>query len=195
MRILVTGSQGTLGKLLMPALEGMGHNVTGIDLTHSHRENQYRCDVAHFGQLAEFFDTESEFDMVFHLAAEFGRHNGEDFTEQLWMSNAIGTKNILKMQAEHDFRLVFFSSSEIYGECGTEASIFHSPAQDDPAWDGFLRESYSDDLPLFPTNDYAISKWVNELQIRNWSVINPDLRTMVVRLFNAYGPGETYTPY
>ena len=43
-------------------------------------------------------------------------------------------------------------------------------------------------------NDYAISKWVNELQIRN-SIEEYDTQTVVVRLFNTYGPGEYYSPY
>jgi dTDP-glucose 4,6-dehydratase len=43
-------------------------------------------------------------------------------------------------------------------------------------------------------NDYAISKWVNELQIMN-SAAMLGTETVRVRLFNLYGPGEHYTPY
>jgi dTDP-glucose 4,6-dehydratase len=43
-------------------------------------------------------------------------------------------------------------------------------------------------------NDYAITKWVNEMQIRN-SRIQHQTETVTVRLFNTYGPGEWYTPY
>ena len=57
-----------------------------------------------------------KFDLVYHLAAEFGRMNGEHFFETLWKSNVIGTKNIIQMQIKHKFRLVFSSSSEIYGD-------------------------------------------------------------------------------
>jgi dTDP-glucose 4,6-dehydratase len=47
---------------------------------------------------------------------------------------------------------------------------------------------------LKQNNDYAISKWVNELQIRN-SIATKHAKTLIVRLFNAYGPGEYFTPY
>jgi dTDP-glucose 4,6-dehydratase len=43
-------------------------------------------------------------------------------------------------------------------------------------------------------NDYALSKWVNEQQIRN-SSIQRKTESVIVRLFNTYGPGEWYHPY
>jgi dTDP-glucose 4,6-dehydratase len=43
-------------------------------------------------------------------------------------------------------------------------------------------------------NDYAISKWVNELQVMNSA--NMDSTEIVrVRLFNVYGPHEHYCPH
>ena len=74
-----------------------------------------RCDVAAYRQLEEMFTYSPSFDYVYHTAAEFGRWNGEDFYEQLWRTNVIGTKNILRMQEKYRFKLVFFSSSEVYG--------------------------------------------------------------------------------
>jgi dTDP-glucose 4,6-dehydratase len=43
-------------------------------------------------------------------------------------------------------------------------------------------------------NDYAISKWANEMQIRNSRILS-NTETVVVRLFNTSGPGEVYHPY
>ena len=43
-------------------------------------------------------------------------------------------------------------------------------------------------------NDYAMTKWVNEMQIRN-SALQHQTESVVVRLFNTYGPGEYYSPY
>ncbi len=39
-----------------------------------------------------------------------------------------------------------------------------------------------------------MTKWVNEMQIRN-SALMYGTETVVVRLFNTYGPGEYYSPY
>lgn len=175
MKIAITGHLGTIGAPLTKALLAEGHEVLGIDSRHS--EHGVRADISQYRQLQEAmrkFDAE----VVYHLAAEFGRHNGEDFTEQLWMNNVIGTKNMLRLQAERGFRMVFASSSEVYGESSkeilTEADIASHPGQ--------------------LTNDYATSKWVNEGQIENarkrWGT-----ETMVLRFFNAYGPGEYYHAY
>ena len=38
------------------------------------------------------------FDVVYHAAAEFGRWNGEDFYESLWRTNAVGTKNVIRLE-------------------------------------------------------------------------------------------------
>ncbi len=62
------------------------------------------------------FERCGPFDCVYHCAAEFGRWNGEDFYEQLWRTNAVGTKNIIRLQERLNFRLIHFSSSEVYGD-------------------------------------------------------------------------------
>ena len=175
MKIAVTGHLGTIGQPLVRALRAAGHEVVGIDIRHS--DDGVRADVADYRQLEAA--TPKDVELVYHLAAEFGRYNGEHFYEQLWRTNAIGTKNVLRLQKERGFRLVFASSSEVYGEY--------------PETDGYLRE----ELPLNPfylSNDYAISKLVNEGQIVNaqkqWGS-----EIMTLRFFNAYGPGEFYHSY
>ncbi len=172
MRIAVTGHLGTLGAPLTAKLLERGHDVTGIDLRHS--DNGERADIGEYRQLAAAIP---DVDMVYHLAAEFGRHNGEDFTEQVWRSNVIGTKNVLRLQRERGYRMIFASSSEVYGERSRNV----------------LNER---DIAAFGelTNDYAISKWVNEQQIAN-AVKQWDSETMTLRFFNAYGPGEHYHRY
>jgi len=177
--ILVIGSQGTIGRPLVRELINRGHKVTTADTRHSSDPNHTRCDISKYRQVERLFDV-GGLEYVFNLAAEFGRKNGEDYYEQLWETNVIGLKNILKMQEQKKFRLIHFSSSEIYAELETH--------------DGFLREELSEQLPLKQNNDYAISKWVNELQIRN-SIATKQTETLIVRLFNAYGPGEYFTPY
>jgi dTDP-glucose 4,6-dehydratase len=117
------------------------------------------------------------FDLVYNCAAEFGRWNGEDYYEQLWKTNAIGTKNIIRLQEKYGFKLVHFSSSEVYGD-----------------YDGVMREDIMDQFEIKQMNDYAITKWANEMQIRN-SRIMSKTQTVIVRLFNTYGPGEHYHPY
>lgn len=173
-KILVTGSKGAVGSWLVKILTKRGHDVFGIDLMHG-TGNHERCDVSEYRQLERIF--ERQFDYVYHCAAEFGRWNGEDYYEQLWKTNAIGTKNLIRLQEKLKFKLVHFSSSEVYGD-----------------YDNLMKESVMDDLPIKQMNDYAMTKWVNEMQIRN-SATMYGTETVIVRLFNTYGEGETYHPY
>jgi dTDP-glucose 4,6-dehydratase len=176
MRILVTGGLGTVGRQLVRELRSRGNEVWLCDLHHHHDAQYLRCDVSEFRQL-ERVVAERGFEVVYHLAAEFGRWNGEDYYETLWRSNAIGTKNVLRLQEKHRFRHVFFSSSEVYGD-----------------WEGVMSESVMDEHEVRQLNDYAITKWVGEQQVLNSAAMH-GTESVRVRLFNTYGPGEYYSPY
>lgn len=164
MKILLIGGLGFLGTALRHKLRARGHDVKVLDIVPGH--DSIRCDVAEYRQVKDVFDAH-RFELVYHLAAEFGRHNGEEHFETLWKTNVIGTKNIIKMQEQRGFKCVYFSSSEIYGD-----------------YDGLMSE---DVIPGPLMNDYAMTKWVNEQQIRNlnWEWV-------IVRPFNIYGAGEVY---
>lgn len=176
MKILVTGGLGAVGHPLVEQLRQRGNEVHIMDLPHHHDENYHRGDVGKFRQLANIVEAVQP-ELVYHLGAEFGRWNGEDFYETMWISNAIGTKNVIRLQEKHKFRMVFFSSSEIYGD-----------------YDGEMLEDVPDHTAIRQLNDYAISKWVNEQQIMN-SQDRHGTETVRVRLFNTYGPGENYSDY
>ncbi len=185
--VLVTGGLGAVGTYLVKSLERAGHNVFIVDLPHNHRANYARCDVGEFRQVERLWTgggwssgytpQARKFDIVYHLAAEFGRWNGEDHYEQVWKTNAIGTKNILRMQEREGFEAVYFSSSEVYGD-----------------FPGVMAESVMDNFEVRQMNDYAISKWVNEMQVLN-SAEQFGTKSVRVRLFNTYGPGEPYSKY
>jgi len=175
-KILVTGGRGTIGRPLVSRLEGDDHEVWVCDLGQDPSQRYLRCDVGEYRQVERVVERVKP-DFVYHLAAEFGRRNGEDFYEILWRTNAIGTKNVLRLQERLGFRMVFASSSEIYREYG-----------------GLMSESVPDRVPIQQLNDYAISKWVNELQVRN-SAMRFGTETVCFRIFNTYGPGEFYSPY
>jgi dTDP-glucose 4,6-dehydratase len=129
-----------------------------------------------YQQLDALFRKRS-FEIVYHLAAEYGRWNGEDHYENLWMTNVVGTKNLLRLQEVHKFRMIFFSSAEVYGD-----------------FPGLMTENVMDDIAIKQMNDYAISKWAGELQCLNHALMfgNEIVR---VRPVGCYGPHEYYSPY
>ena len=51
-----------------------------------------------------------------------------------------------------------------------------------------------DMAPPMQHNDYAVSKWVSEIQCNNFRK-QWNNKILVLRFFNSYGPGEYYTPY
>jgi dTDP-glucose 4,6-dehydratase len=175
-KVLVTGGLGFIGSNLVKELRKRGYDVWICDLRHSEDPRSIRCDVGVFRQVERLFEN-NNFDYVYHAAAEYGRWNGEDYYENLWLTNAVGTKNVLRMQERRKFRLVFFGSAEVYGD-----------------YDGVMSEDVMDKVPIRQMNDYAIAKWVNELQVLN-SAGMFGTESVRVRLFNVYGPGEHYTPY
>lgn len=189
MRILVTGGLGTVGSGLVKELRTRGHHVVACDLAHQPDQAGFslrgdlnepvyaRCDIGEFRQLDRVLERMGPFEVVYNCAAEFGRWNGEDYYESLWRTNAIGTKNLIRLQERLRFRLVHFSSSEVYGD-----------------WEGVMSEAVMDEHAIKQLNDYAMTKWVNEMQVRN-SRLQHGTESVVVRLFNTYGPGEYYSPY
>ena len=82
-RILVTGGAGFIGTNLVNELRNRGHEVIALDMGNTEREEYVRADVRNYRQLEKVFD-KWDFDFVYHLAAEYGRWNGEDFYENLF---------------------------------------------------------------------------------------------------------------
>ncbi|MGB3345736.1 MAG: NAD(P)-dependent oxidoreductase [Candidatus Humimicrobiia bacterium] len=175
-KILVTGGKGFIGSNLVPELEKRGYKVWICDSIHSEEQNYIRYDVSKYRQVEKMFE-DRNFDYVYHLAAEYGRWNGEDYYENLWQTNVIGTKNIIRMQEKKKFRIIFFSSAEVYGD-----------------YDGLMKEEVMDKVPIKQMNDYAMTKWVGEMQVIN-SADMFGTETVRVRLVNAYGPHEYYSSY
>ena len=173
---IVTGAAGAVGKPLCDELRARGHKVVSADVRHSGDDDAIRFDVSRFRQLERIFD-QHRLRLVYHAAGEFSRWNGKAYYENMWLTNAVGTKNVLELARRYDCRVVVFSSSEVYGD-----------------FDGVMNEDVPDRFPLRQMNDYAISKWADELQAINAGLMH-GTKVVRVRLFNTYGPGEYYHPY
>ncbi|MCX9076306.1 MAG: NAD(P)-dependent oxidoreductase [Candidatus Methanoperedens sp.] len=177
--MLVTGGSGFIGTNLVNELKRRGHEVISLDLYNTEKENYIRADVKNYRQIERIFE-KWKLSHVYHLAAEYGRWNGEDYYENLWATNAIGTKNMIRLQEKLKFKMIFFSSAEVYGD-----------------YEGVMSEDVMINNPIKDTyqmNDYAITKWAGELMCLNSSKMF-GTETVRVRPVNCYGSGEHYTPY
>ena len=185
-KILITGVNGVVGSKLEKLLISRGYKVFGVDLMHTNKiyghglgkitDNQFRCDIGKYRQIKDVIEYVKP-DIVYNCAAEFGRWNGEHFYEQVWNTNVVGLKHIIRLQEKLKFKLIHFSSSEVYGD-----------------YEGIMYEDVINNVAIEQMNDYAMSKRVNEMQINN-SKIMYDTETVFVRLFNTYGDGEWYHPF
>src|SRR5581483_8165097 len=174
--ILVTGGRGFIGTNLTRELRQRGHTVHTSDVLQGEDPLHHKADVGVYQQMDQLF-RKQRFEYVFHLAAEYGRWNGEDHYENLWQTNVIGTKNLLRLQEQHRFRMIFFSNAEVYGD-----------------YDELMSEDVMDRVDIKQMNDYAITKWAGELQCLN-SATMFGTETVRIRPVGCYGPHEYYSPY
>ena len=174
--ILVTGGRGFIGTNLTNELRSRGHDVWTCDILQGENAQHVKADTGVYQQVDAIF-RKHRFDFVYHLAAEYGRWNGEDHYDNLWRTNVIGMKNILRLQEQHRFKLISFSSAEVYGD-----------------YPELMSEDVMETVPIKQMNDYAISKWATELQCLNHASMF-GTETVRVRPVGCYGPHEYYSPY
>jgi dTDP-glucose 4,6-dehydratase len=174
--ILMTGGRGFIGTNLTDELRSRGHEVWTCDILQGEDPQHLKADTGVYQQVDAIF-RQRKFDYVYHLAAEYGRWNGEDHYENLWRTNTIGTKNMLRLQEQHRFKMIFFSSAEVYGD-----------------YDGLMSEDVMERIPLKQMNDYAITKWAGELQCLNHAAMF-GVDVVRVRPVGCYGPHEYYSRY
>lgn len=111
MRVIVTGGAGFIGGYLVPELEAHGHRVLVVD-----RHHHPRLEAA---GLAEYL-RDWPADVVVHMAAKIGRLLCEAEPEEAVRANVELTATVARACAEHGARLVYFSTSEVYGDHGEE---------------------------------------------------------------------------
>jgi nucleoside-diphosphate-sugar epimerase len=101
MKILVTGSEGFVGKLLVSELKKQGHTIIGFDLANGDN-------ILGKKQLTKKMKT---VDVVFHLAAIIDNEN-----KDLKKINVEGTRNVVSAAVESRVKkFVFLSSTGVYG--------------------------------------------------------------------------------
>lgn len=171
--VLVTGGAGAVGGNLVALLVEAGNRVTVLDdLSSGFVENVpagarfVRGDVADPAAVGEAFARRPSH--VFHLAAQFANQNSVDHPVGDLMTNAAGTVRVLEAAVACSSRVVFSSSSCVYGSV---AGVIH------------------EELPFDLHTPYAISKAAAEEYCRFFAR-HHGLRVSLVRYFNGFGPGE-----
>ncbi|MHB8352800.1 MAG: NAD-dependent epimerase/dehydratase family protein [Thermoplasmata archaeon] len=182
--IVITGAGGFIGSHLVGRLIGDGHEVSALDIPatvppnlsefQGHRSFQYhRCDIRDSRTLGEFLRAPT--DAVFHLASTVGVRSYVERPLETIDTIVGGTRNVVEACLRSNSRLIFLSTSEVYGKnpkvpWNEESDRVLGPSS-------FSRWSYSASKGL-------CEHLVNAVHAAN------GLPTTIIRPFNVYGPRQ-----
>lgn len=183
MHILVTGAAGLIGSNLCKKLLEEGHEVVGVDnLITGSRENIK--DLKSFPKFtfikqditkpfSSFQLPTSSLQLIYHLACPTGVPNLGPLAEEMLLTCSLGTRNIMELAKKHQAKVLFTSSSEVYGD----PEVF---PQD---------ESYTGNVdPVGFRSPYEEGKRFSESLIMMYAR-KYKIDAKIVRVFNTYGPG------
>ncbi|HEX3224504.1 MAG TPA: NAD-dependent epimerase/dehydratase family protein [Gaiellaceae bacterium] len=170
MRYIVTGAAGFIGSHLAEALVDAGHDVVGVDCFTDYYDpaekdrNAQRLDVRRLDLADERLELDAV-DGVFHLAGQPGVRSFGDVFPLYLRRNVLATQRVLEACTASGTRLVFASSSSVYGE----AEAYPTPEDATPR----------------PISPYGITKLACEHLARAYG---GDVVTL--RYFTVYGPRQ-----
>ena len=178
MRFLVTGGAGFLGSALVSRLADAGHHVRVMDDL-SAGDSSRLPEGVHFtrGSVLDrpkLWTLLQDVDCVYNLAARVLVSESILYPREYNEVNVGGTVSV--MEAMRDVgvrRVVFTSSGAVYGEQAQQP----------------VRE---DQTPN-PQSPYAVSKLAAEYYVRTIGALW-GIETVVLRIFNAYGPHQNLPP-
>jgi UDP-glucuronate 4-epimerase len=174
MRYVVTGAAGFIGSHLTEALLTGGHDVVAVDSFNDYydpalkEENAAGFDVSRL-DLAEDDLALDGFDGVFHLAGQPGVRSFGTMFDDYVRRNLLATQRVFESAARAGVRVVFASSSSIYGDAE--------------------RYPTAEDARPSPISPYGITKLGCE-QLAYAYAKGFGLDAVVLRYFTVYGPRQ-----
>ena len=176
MKFVVTGGAGFIGSQLVKYLLNENYEITIIDnLCTGRLENLsgfedkidfHNLNILEFNELRKIV---KDSDGIFHLAALTSVQESYLQKEKYHSVNVDGTENIFKLAKEFKIKVIYASSSSVYGH---PRSI--------PIKEDFLRN---------PINPYGTTKLNDEILAEHYS--NSGVEIIGLRFFNVYGIGQT----
>ena len=168
-KALVIGSEGNVGTPLVRHLQAGGYEILESDIRPLARPGYLIADINQPMDLLPAFDWGP--DVVFMLSAIVSRVACEQASGLAIATNLAGINNVLQLCKRTGARLVFFSSSEVYG----------------PGCDP-MDEAVSDPKP---NNRYGLSKFLGE-QLVEYETRTYGLKAVSIRPFMIYDENEEF---
>jgi len=174
MKFVVTGAAGFIGSQLAERLLDGGHDIVAVDCFTDYydaalkEENAAGLEVARLDLAEETLDL-AGVDGVFHLAGQPGVRSFGDVFEEYVRRNLLASRRVFEAAAAAGTRVVFASSSSIYGD----AERYPTPEESEPR----------------PISPYGITKLGCEQLAYAYSQ-GFGLDAVVLRYFTFYGPRQ-----
>jgi UDP-glucose 4-epimerase len=176
MKYVVTGGAGFIGSHIAKMLVEQGHNVTVIDNLHTGKEKNLESIKNKIifvkGSILDnnvLEDITQNIDGVFHQAALASVQDSFVKSDEYNDVNVNGTENILRLAKKNNFKIVYASSSSVYG----------NPKR--------IPIKESDDKN--PINPYAETKLKKEELAVKYSKMG--VKVIGLRYFNVFGKGQS----
>lgn len=155
MNILITGSEGKIGKILIRELSEE-YNFWRLDkAANRENENYWKVDISNERKLTgvfhEIFRISGSVDVIMHLAAE--SHTDAPW-ESILRNNIIGTKNIYECARKFEIKKIIFASTNHITGCYEKK--------------GIPKKMINISTPVRPDGDYAVSKIFSEALAREY---------------------------
>jgi UDP-glucose 4-epimerase len=174
MNFLVTGAAGFIGSALANRLAREGHQVRGLDDLSAGDPARLEPNVLFTrGDVIDrpkLWTLLQDVDSVFHLAARVSVPESVLYPREYNTVNVGGTVSV--MEAMRDVgvkRVVLISSGAVYGDQAEQPLTEQTPPE--------------------PASPYAVSKLAAEFYVRTIGALW-GIETVVLRVFNTYGPGQ-----
>lgn len=176
MKYGITGGAGFVGSHIAKHLVKKGHEVIIVDNLHTGKKENlssiskniefYNADIRNYSDLENILKS---VDGIFHEAALTIVQESFSKPKEYHDVNVIGTENIFKLGEKFDIRIVYASSSSVYGD------VKKIP----------IRENSERN----PINPYGQTKLDDEFLAKTYS--ESDLEVIGLRYFNIFGKGQT----
>ena len=161
-KILITGSDGLLGSLLLKKLKDR-YNVIGTT-KFNEKKSQIKCDITKKADVLRVIQKIKP-NILVHLAGITGNLECEENPHRTLETNVMGTYYILEAIKDKKIRLIFASSREVYGDS---------------------KHKVDENSLLQPINMNGITKMVSENLIINF-YLSYKIAFNILRFTNFYG--------
>lgn len=176
MKVLITGIGGFIGSNLATAHLVQGHQVVGIDnFSTGNRENLKDLrgiDLIEGGVSESLVEVPGDVDIAYHLASPASPEKYMALAMNTMEVNTSGTLSMLQFCKRSGARLVFASTSEIYG---------------DPLVSPQTEDYWGNVNPIGPRSVYDEAKRFGETLVAHFQR-EGKINAGIVRIFNTYGP-------